>query len=74
MGSGVLTGHVSEELALSDPATYCASTISGTHPGEGSHVSEGLCSPINAIDSTAVYFDSTFVHRIWKAGSHALPE
>lgn len=38
LGSGVLTGHVSQELALVGPAAYCASTISGTHPGESSHL------------------------------------
>lgn len=74
LGSGALTGHVSKEFALAGPATYCASTISGTHPGESSCVTEGLCSPTNATDSTAVYFDSSLVHRIWKVGIHALPE
>lgn len=38
LGSGVLTGHVSQEFALAGPAACCASTISGAHPGESSHL------------------------------------
>lgn len=74
LGSGVLTERVSQELALAGPGAYCASTISGTHPGENSCVTEGLCSLTNATDSTAAYFDSSLAHRIWKADIHTLPE